>query len=82
MIAQLHAQREEYESARDALEVAVVAYGESTPSRAYYLLAVIQINLGNLSAASEAVSRLETDEDYQERAANLATYIDGVLGQS
>ncbi|TNF89738.1 MAG: tetratricopeptide repeat protein [Gammaproteobacteria bacterium] len=82
MIAQLHAQREEYELARDALEVAVAAYGESTPSRAYYLLAVIQINLGNLSAASEAVSRLEMDEDYQERAANLATYIDGVLGQS
>jgi len=82
MIAQLHAQREEYESARDALEVSVSAYGESAPARAYYLLAVIQINLGDLETAAETVNRLQADEEYRERAANLATYIDGVLGQS
>lgn len=82
VIAQLHAQREEYESARDALQLAVAAYGESVPARAYYLLAVIQINLGDLAAAAAAVNQLEADEDYRERAAKLATYIDGVLGQS
>jgi tetratricopeptide (TPR) repeat protein len=81
MIAQLHAQREEYESARDALEVSVAAYGETAPARAYYLLAVVQINLGNLQAAADAVDLLQTDEDYRDRAANLATYIDGMLGQ-
>jgi len=81
LIAQLYAQREEYQSARDALDVSVAAYGESTPTRAYYLLAVIQINLGDLSAAAEAVDRLEADEHYRDRAANLAAYIDGMIDQ-
>lgn len=82
MIAQLHAQREEYESARAALEVSVTAYGEAAPARVYYLLAVVQINLGDLRAAADAVDRLQADEDYRERAANLSTYIDGMLNRS
>jgi tetratricopeptide (TPR) repeat protein len=80
IIAQLHAQREEYQSARDALEVSVAAYGESAPARAYYLLAVVQINLGDLAAAADTVALLRADEDYQDQAANLAKYIDGMLG--
>ncbi len=82
LIAQLYAQREEYQAARDALEVAVTAYGEAAPMRAYYLLAVIQINLGDLVAAAETVDRLEADEDYRDRAASLSTYIDGMIDQS
>ena len=81
IVAQLHAQREQYQSARDALEVSVAAYGESTPASAYYLLAVVQINLGDLEAAADTVDLLRADEDYRDRAANLATYIDGMLGQ-
>ncbi len=81
LIAQLHAQREEYASARDALELSVAAYGEATPPRAHYLLAVVQINLGDLRAAAAAVDLLLADEDYRDRAANLATFIDGMLDQ-
>lgn len=82
MIGQLYAQREEYAAASQALEISVAAYGESVPARVYYLLAVIQINLGKLEAASEAVDRLTADEEYRERAANLADYISGVMSQS
>ncbi len=75
MIGQLHAQREDYAEAREALVVSVAAYGEAVPARVYYLLAVIEINLGNLKAAERAVDRLIEDEDYRERAENLAAYI-------
>ena len=76
-IAQLHAQREEYAAARTALETAVSAYGEDAPARAYYLLAVVQINLGELQAAATTVERLAGDEAYQARAESLSTYLDG-----
>lgn len=75
MIGQLHAQREDYDEARQALTVAVAAYGEEVPARVYYLLAVIEINLGNLRAAEWAVNQLLADEDYRERAESLAAYI-------
>lgn len=76
-IAQLHAQREEYAAARTALETAVSAYGEDAPPRAYYLLAVVQINLGELQAAAATVERLAGDAAYQARAESLSTYLEG-----
>jgi len=82
MIAQLETQREEYDAARRALEVSVAAYGEEAPSRVYYLLAVIQINLGELEAAAAAVERLRADEDYRDRAENLAAYLEDRMGRS
>ncbi len=82
MIGQLYTQREDYERARTALNVSVAAYGESAPPYVYYLLAVVQINLGELEAAAQAVDRLAEDEDYQDRAASLSNYINQVLRQS
>ena len=82
IIGQLHAQREEYELARTALEVSVAAYGEGAPARAYYLLAVVQINLGELAEAADTIERLQADEEYRDRAASLTTYIRGVRSQS
>jgi tetratricopeptide (TPR) repeat protein len=80
MIGQLYAQREDYESARRALEVSADAYGNEAPARLYYLLAVIQINLGNLKEADTALSRLAADEKYRERAANLSAYLTEAMG--
>ena len=80
MIAQLYAQREDYQAARQALEISVGAYGEDAPARLYYLLAVIQINLGDLTDAEATLERLAGDEKYRERAANLSAYLTGVTG--
>ena len=80
IIGQLHAQRENYEAARLALEASAEAYGEEAPARLHYLLAVIQINLGNMKEAEAALERLAGDEKYWERAENLAAYMNGVLG--
>ena len=77
MIAQLYAQREDYQAARRALEISADAYGEDAPARLYYLLAVIQINLGDLRDAETTLERLAGDEKYRERAANLSAYVTG-----
>ncbi len=81
VIGQLHAQREDYEAARRALEISVDAYGDEAPGRLYYLLAVIQINLGDLRAAEAALERLAADEAYRERAASLSAYMTGAMGR-
>jgi hypothetical protein len=60
--------------------VSADAYGNEAPARLYYLLAVIQINLGNLKEADTALSRLAADEKYRERAANLSAYLTEAMG--
>ena len=41
----------------------------------HYLLAIVEINLGNLQSASAAVNRLATDSHYRERSESLMDYI-------
>ena len=74
-IAQLYLQWERYQEARDALLQATRAYGESTPAQVNYLLAVTEINLGNLQQASDAIDRLRDDPEYAERAQRLDDFI-------
>ena len=74
-MGQLYMQWEKYQEARDALTASIQAYGEDTPPQVHYLLAVAEINLGNLEAASNALIRLEDDDSYSERAENLIRYI-------
>lgn len=74
-IAQLYLQWERYEEARDALLQAINAYGESTPSQATYLLAITEINLGNLQEASDVLMRLRDDPEYAERAQRLDDFV-------
>ena len=75
MMGQLYAQRELYEPARLALTASVAAYGEETPPQVHYLLAIVEINLGNLDAANAAVTQLIDHEDYRDRGENLAAFI-------
>jgi len=79
-IAQLYLQWERYEEARDALLQSISAYGESTPAQVNYLLAVTEINLGNLQEASDVIMRLRDDPDYAERAQRLDTFVTNSLG--
>lgn len=74
-MGQLYLQWEKYQEARDALTASIRAYGEDAPPQAHYLLAVTEINLGNLDAASNALIRLEDDDAYSERVENLIRYI-------
>lgn len=74
-IAQMHLQWERYEQARTALEDARFAYGEDTPETVFYLQAIVEINLDNLEAASQALNRLDEEGDFGERAANLDRFI-------
>ncbi|MBT8145821.1 MAG: tetratricopeptide repeat protein [Gammaproteobacteria bacterium] len=74
-IAQLYLQWERYEEARDALREAIAAYGESAPSQANYLLAITEINLGNLQEASDVLMRLRDDPEYAERAQRLDDFV-------
>jgi len=78
-IAQLYLQWERYEEARDALLQAISAYGESTPSQVNYLLAITEINLGNLQAASDVLMRLRDDPEYAERAQRLDDFVTNTL---
>ena len=50
-------------------------YGESTPSQANYLLAITEINFGNLEEASDALMRLRDDPEYAERAQRLHDFV-------
>jgi tetratricopeptide (TPR) repeat protein len=75
MIGQLYVQREEYQQARQALLTSVRAYGEDAPPQAYYLLAVVEINLGNLEAAERVVGQLAAYDDYRRQSENLSSYI-------
>jgi predicted Zn-dependent protease len=75
MLGRLHASRENFESARAALEDAIRAYGEATPPEVYQLLAITQINLGNLAAAQTAVERLAGFEEFSEQSRRLGAYI-------
>lgn len=81
MIGQLYAQREDYAPARAALLTAVAAYGEDTPPQVHYLLAIVEINLGDLDAASDSVAHLLGDEKYRERGESLAAHISNALSQ-
>lgn len=73
--AQLYLQWERYTEARTALQEAVRIAGESTPAQVIYLLAITEINLGNLEAASQAIARLENDPEYAERAERLDQFV-------
>jgi len=73
--AQLYLQWERYDEAREALLRAAAAAGESTPGQVTYLLAITEINLGNLSAASELVMRLQREPEFSERADRLSQYL-------
>lgn len=81
MIGRLYAQREEYEPARAALRQAAGAYGEDTPLEVHYLLAIVEINLGDLESATDSVAHLMADEKYRERGQSLAAHISNALGQ-
>jgi tetratricopeptide (TPR) repeat protein len=79
MIAQLHVLREAYGPAREALHRALRAYDEgATPSRGWYLLAVVEIHLDDLDAARVALERLAGDPAYEERGRRLAEHIAAV----
>lgn len=77
-IAQLHLQWERYGQAREALLLAQSAYGEETPEQIFYLLAIVEINLGNLDAASTVLGRLEPDGEFGERATDLQRFIENL----
>jgi tetratricopeptide (TPR) repeat protein len=73
--AQLYLQWERYTEARAALQEAVRIAGESAPAQVLYLLAITEINLGNLESASQAIARLQNDPEYAERAERLDRFV-------
>ncbi len=77
--AQLYLQWERYEEAREALLQAASSAGESTPSQISYLLAITEINLGNLQSASDLLMRLGDDPEYAARVRRLDAYIVNLL---
>ncbi len=79
MLAQLYLQREEYAEARTALQGVLELAPEEDLDQAYYLLAVAEINLGNLQEASDALLRIQSESDYAARADPLNQYIDRQL---
>jgi tetratricopeptide (TPR) repeat protein len=81
VIGQLYLQRERFDDARQALAAAVVAYSEEAPALSYYLLAVAEINAGDITAAEAAITAFETDPDYGRRAQPLRDYIRSVQTQ-
>jgi tetratricopeptide (TPR) repeat protein len=81
VIGQLYLQRERFDDARQALAAAVVAYSEEAPALSYYLLAVAELNAGDITAAEAAITAFETDPDYGRRAQPLRDYIRSVQTQ-
>ena len=59
----------------DHAQQAISAYGESTPSQVNYLLAITEINLGNLQEAGNVLVRLRDDPEYAERARRLDDFV-------
>lgn len=80
-LSQLYLQWERYQEAKNTLQIAINSYGEETPEQVYYLLAVVEINLDDLQAASEAIGRLQEDGAYAERAQRLDQFIQNQLGR-
>lgn len=75
ILGQVHLHWERYEQARDALQLAVNAYGEETPAEVYYLLAICHINLKQHQAARRALVFLDGDAEYANKAAQLSRFI-------
>tara|TARA_R110002167_G_scaffold260350_1_gene466844 strand:- start:302 stop:1489 length:1188 start_codon:yes stop_codon:yes gene_type:complete len=80
-LGQLYVQREEYIAAQAALADAIAGYGEDVPPQAYYLLAIVAINLADFDTASTAIMRIQDDADYARRAEQLDAYINQALTQ-
>jgi pentatricopeptide repeat protein len=74
-IGQLHMQWERYEQAREALRMATRRNGEQSTEQLWYLLAIVEINLDNFSAAYDALERIDPDGSYGERAGNLEAFM-------
>ncbi|MDH3643496.1 MAG: tetratricopeptide repeat protein [Gammaproteobacteria bacterium] len=75
MLGHLYLQRENYPRASISLNAAISAYGEQTPPQAFYLLAVVAINLEDFDAAQRALVRLDDDAKFAPRAARLQRYL-------
>ena len=78
VMGQLYLQRERYEPAQEALTAATTAYAEQAPPLVYYLLAVAQLNAGDLAAAEIAIQAFSEDPEFSRRAASLRDYIRSV----
>lgn len=76
MLGHLYLQRENYPRAFTSLDAAISAYGEQTPPQAFYLLAVVSINLEDFDAAQRALVRLDDDAKFAPRAARLRQYLE------
>jgi len=81
VMGQLYLQRERYEPAQEALTAATTAYAEQAPPLVYYLLAVAQLNAGDLAAAEIAIQVFSEDPEFSRRAASLRDYIRSVAGK-
>lgn len=78
-IAQLRLQWERYPEARQALFDAIADYGEDAPEQAWYLLAIVEINLDNMEGALEAIDRIDANGAYAERVHNLNQFVENRL---
>lgn len=77
--AQLYLQREMYLQAGQELRRAIAMDTDDSREQAYYLLSVVEINLGNYAAAGEALRHIEESDDYGERAQQLNSFLDRQL---
>jgi hypothetical protein len=66
---------------QEALTAATTAYAEQAPPLVYYLLAVAQLNAGDLAAAASAIQVFSEDPEFSRRAASLRDYIRSVAGK-
>lgn len=74
-LGQLYMQRERYTEAGQALAVSISEYAEDVPPQLYYLMAIVAINLENYDTARAALSHIEDDATYGDRAEQLNSYI-------
>ncbi len=75
ILGQLHLHWERYEEAGAALYRATEVYGEETPAQIYYLLAITHINLEQYDDARRVLVRLEADEEYAAKGAQLERFL-------
>ncbi len=75
ILGQLHLHWERYAEAGAALNRATEVYGEDTPAQIYYLLAITHINLKQYDQARRVLVRLEADEEYADKGAQLERFI-------